>query len=181
MKKILRTFIAGIVLLCLLVNDLLAQEPAFPVPTGNPKQLFYLQRTPDANTVVYEVKYVNNVFDTDDPVHPYWIRYTDNAKVEELTLLQRHFAYGVRTKKTGPDDYTLEFVAYKDIPIILKKEPSGKFAAYVTLNQKEAILEKIYLQINGGSFWSPNVEYAEFTGTDAATGATLVQRFMIKK
>ena len=29
----------------------------FPEPSGNPNQLFYLQRTPNVNTTVYELNY----------------------------------------------------------------------------------------------------------------------------
>ncbi len=44
---------------CLL--PLAAQENKFPVPTGNSKQLFYLQRNHNVNTIVYELNYKNGM------------------------------------------------------------------------------------------------------------------------
>ncbi|RYY12775.1 MAG: DUF4833 domain-containing protein, partial [Chitinophagaceae bacterium] len=70
--------------------------------------------------------------------------------------------------------------AYKDITMTLQKTTAGKYAVFVTIDQKPAILSKVYLQINGGSFWSPDIRYAEFTGADPVTGAVLRQRFDIK-
>jgi Domain of unknown function (DUF4833) len=43
----------------------------FPVPTGIPKQLFYLQRTQNTNTVIYELNIKYGVIDNAEPVHPY--------------------------------------------------------------------------------------------------------------
>ena len=42
-----------------------AQEQAFPVPTGNSKQLFYLQRTHNTNTIVYELNYKDGIIDAE--------------------------------------------------------------------------------------------------------------------
>jgi hypothetical protein len=45
-----------------------AQEIIFPVPTGNSKQLFYLQRTRNINTIVYEPYCKNGMIDPENPV-----------------------------------------------------------------------------------------------------------------
>ena len=48
----------------------------YPIPTGNPNQLFFLQRDPNTNTIVYELNVKSNgELDMDNPVHAYWIRY----------------------------------------------------------------------------------------------------------
>ena len=43
---------------------IIAQEKGFPIPAGNSKQLFYLQRTPNKNTIVYELNYKNGDIDS---------------------------------------------------------------------------------------------------------------------
>ena len=44
-----------LMLLCSLTYLYAAAQEGFPVPAGNAKQLFYLQRTSNTNTIVYEL------------------------------------------------------------------------------------------------------------------------------
>ena len=78
-----------------------AAQDKFPVPTGNPNQLFYLQRTANTNTIICELNYTNNnVLNAEEPVHVFWLRYTDKGQKEELNFIQKKFAYGI---KSTPD------------------------------------------------------------------------------
>jgi hypothetical protein len=55
-----------------------------------------------------------------------------------------------------------------------------KYHIYYPINNKQAILSRIYLGISGGTLFSPNIEYVEFSGTDSETGTELVEREKIK-
>ena len=156
------------------------KEPVFPIPQGNPRQLFYLQRTPNANTIVYELNYKNGELDSNEPVHAFWIRYGERGQRAELSSIQRSFAYGIRSKFLSRDNYELRFLSYKKAVMYLRKAPDKKYYVYVTINQKQAILYCIYLKISGGSFWSPNIEYAELKGTDPDTGTEVSERVKMK-
>jgi hypothetical protein len=46
----------------------------------------------------------------------------------------------------------------------------------MAINQKQCVLTKIFVRIEGGTFWVPNVRYIEVTGTDPATGKTVTER-----
>ena len=85
--------------LCSMALPIIAQEKGFPIPSGNSKQLFYLQRTPNKNTIVYELNYKNGEIDTEEPIHGFWIRYQEDGQREDLNYIQRKFAYGLKTKK----------------------------------------------------------------------------------
>jgi hypothetical protein len=152
-----------------------AQEK-FPVPVGIPNQLFYLQRTPNTNTIICELNYKDNVLVADDPIHVYWIRFEDKGQKEELNFIQKKFAYGIKANLVAKDKYEINFVSYKKFPMILMRGPNNKFNVYGTINQKQAILNRIFVKINGGSFWSPNVEYVEIKGIDPASGKEVVER-----
>ncbi len=78
-----------------------ATSPAdtFPVPKRNAYQLFYLQRQPNTNTIIVDLNVKNGRFDTEDPVHVYWLRYTEEGQKKELNWIQRTFAYGIHAKK----------------------------------------------------------------------------------
>lgn len=156
-----------------------AQEKNFPVPTGNSKQLFYLQRTPNTNTIVYELNYKNGVIDKENPIQEFWIRYQERGQREELSYIQKKFAYGIKTKFISENQYELSIVAYKKYKMYLRQGPDKKFYVYITINQKQAILTRIFLQINGGAFWSPNIEYIDVYGIDPKSRAIVKERLKI--
>lgn len=158
--------------------DLDAQEK-YPVPAADANHLFYLQRTPNTNTIVYELNYKNKILNIKDPVHAFWIRYSERGQKAELNYMQRRFAYGIKSSKISKDKYKLHLASYKKFPMILTKGADDKYNVYATINQKRAILNRIFVKINGGSFWSPKVEYVEIKGIDPATGAEVMERLKI--
>lgn len=155
-----------------------AQEK-FPVPAGNPKQMFYLQRTSNTNTIVYELNYKDGVLDQDDPIHVFWIRYGEKGQKEELNFIQRKFAYGIKANLISQDKYKLNFVSYKKYVMYLMKGADNKYNVYAKINQKHAILDRIFVKINGGSLFSPNIEYVEIKGIDPLTGLEVKERMKI--
>jgi hypothetical protein len=155
-----------------------AQEK-FPVPAVSNNQLFYLQRTSNTNTLIYELNFSNKVLNNEEPVHVYWIRYNDKGQQEELNYIQRKFAYGLKSRAISKDKYQLNFVSYKKFPMYLVKGSDDKYNVFATINQKQAILSRIFVKINGGSFWTPNIEYVEIKGIDPVTGKELIERMKI--
>lgn len=159
-----------------------AAEPAdtvYPKPLGQRNMLFYVQRTPNINTIVYALNVdEKNQLDTKEPVHVFWIRYAEKGQQEELSFIQRRYAYGLKTKDLGNNKYELRFVSYKNLPFYLYKSPKdNQFHVYATVNKKEMILHRIYLQIEGGTFWFPEVKYVEVKGVDPVTGREMTERF----
>lgn len=149
----------------------------FPVPKFNARTQFYVQRTPNTNTIMYELNMKNGVLNEDNPVHVYWIRYTEGGKTQELSYIQRKFAYGVKVSKMAEDKFKLLFAAYDKIPFYLMKSTAGIFHTYVELDGKMVVLKRLYIRIDpGGTFWAPNVKYVEFKGTEVASGKEIVKR-----
>lgn len=157
-----------------------AQAKIFPVPTGNVKQLFYLQRTTNTNTIIYELNYAGTLIDKDDPVHAYWIRYSENGQTEDLNYVQRKFAYGINSKEIGTNKFELTFVSYKKYKMYLMVGSDKQYHIYTTINKRQIILNKIFIQVKGGSFWSPNIEFVELTGLDPITNLPVKERLIIK-
>lgn len=147
-----------------------------PVP-NEPKQLFYLQRDPDDNTVIYQLNAVDGVVDADKPVNSYWIRYAEGGVRKDLNFLQRTMAYGISHKVLNNGDFELRLAAYKDHPLRLGYcEKSGTYKVYTAINGREAVLERIFVRIEGGSMLSPNITYFELSGRDTATLARVTER-----
>jgi hypothetical protein len=57
------------------------------------------------------------------------------------------------------------------------KGGDGKYHIFASIAQKQVILNRIFVKIEGGSFWLPNVLYVELKGTDPETGKEIVDRF----
>ena len=60
----------------------------FPVPKGNPLQLFYLQRTANINTIVCDVNLnAKGVPNPEKPINVYWIVYTEGSAYNQQDKL----------------------------------------------------------------------------------------------
>jgi phosphatidylglycerophosphate synthase len=187
-------FVWALLLSTMASSDVLAQKQkvsvstpvstaadTFPVPPHRSNSLFYLQRTPNTNTIICELNEKNGEPDPDDPVHVLWIRYTEQKQRQELNFIQRHFAYGINSKALGNGAYELHFVSYKKIAMYLRKSPAdNQHHVFVNIDNKQMLLSRVFIKINpGGTFWSPNVEYFEFKGIDTSNGKELSQRVKI--
>lgn len=158
------------------VITLFAQVTNFPTPSGIPNQLFYLQRTPNTNTIICELNAEKGEINEEEPVHVYWLRYQEKGQRQELNFIQRKFAYGMKFKKLSENRYEIHFVSYKKQKMYLQIGADKLYHVFAIINQKAAILSRLYLHINGGTFWAPNVEYIELTGIDPSTRQVVKER-----
>lgn len=161
------------------VSTAIEPQDTFPVPAGNPLQLFYLQRTANTNTIICELNYdKTGKLNEESPVHVFWIRYPEGGMRKELNYIQRVFAYGIRAQRLANGSYKLNFVSYKKQTFTLMPSPKdNKYRVYATINQKQAQLTRLFVKVDGGTFWSPNVVYMEMKGIDVATGKEVMERF----
>lgn len=150
-----------------------------PVPKER-NQLFYLQRDPDINTIVYTLNIQDGKLDTSNPVLSYWIRYADRGQTEKLSFIQRKMAYGISHKEIEPGVYELHLQAYKPLKIILSaSKNTGKYQAVVKIENDEIVLNSIFVRITGGSFFKPNVKYVEIVGHNRKNGKKTAHRFKV--
>ncbi|MFC3562625.1 DUF4833 domain-containing protein [Pedobacter jamesrossensis] len=162
-----------------------AQDPSpitFPVPKDITNQLFYLQRDPNTNTIICQLNVdKHGEVNTTNPVNVFWMRYDDNGEKKELSYIQRKFAYGILTKNFGNGQFELRFTSHKKLPMYLNKSAADKrYHVFATINNKKVQVERIFLRIEGGSFWLPNVKYVEIKGFDAnQPSKVLVERIKI--
>lgn len=153
---------------------------SFPVPRNIPNQLFYLQRDPNPNTIICTLNLKNGQLDKRDPVHVFWIRYTEQSQPKALSYLQRTFAYGIKARALSNEEYELNFVSYKKFLLrLVKSERVPGYQVYANVNQKRVILRRLYLHIEGGTLWKPNVKYIQVEGINASTGESTVERLLV--
>ncbi|HQV75172.1 MAG: DUF4833 domain-containing protein [Flavobacteriales bacterium] len=150
----------------------------FTVP-NEPNMLFYIQRSVNENTIIYALKLKpDGSINSKDPVDVYWRRYQEDGRREELDFVQRTFVYGLRTKDLG-DKIELRCIGFDKMPVYVYKNGAGTAArhAMVVVNEKLMLLDRVFIQINGGTYWFPNVEYAEFSGSDPVNGAPISELY----
>jgi hypothetical protein len=171
----------------LLSQDTLAQggpnikqpdfEHSLPTPRGN-NLLFFLQRNPDANTVIYELNLnADGQLNKANPVKSSWIRYAEDGSTKALSLVEQKFAYGIKCKALENDVYEIRLVAYKSMPLYLKKtESDDRYRIYIKDQGKDFLLKRVFVRVNGGTFWYPKVEYIDLITASSPTGIELLRR-----
>ncbi len=162
-----------------------AQE-GLPVPKDGKNRLFYLQRDPNSNTVIYDMNYLaDGAVDITKPVHAYWIKYTKGGSTEELLPIEEKLAYGViaQPMDDAGNAYKINIAAYKKIDITVKqdKKDGKKYNAYVTANGKNIRLSKIFLHLDNPASFKPTILYIEFTGKDEKTGKLVTEKVIPAK
>ncbi len=157
-------------------------QDTFPVPRNVENLMFYIQRTPNTNTICYMLNLTPaGVLDEDEPIKTFWLRYaTEGGVRKDLNFIQRKFAYGVKVKKLGKDNYEVRSVAYQKRPLYLRKATDSRYYMFASINGKQSVLNRIFIRIDpGGTFWSPNVIYIELKGHVAATGEPVTERIKV--
>ena len=151
----------------------------FPTPPESPNRLFYIQRSSNANAVIYDANLLpNKNLNSKNPVHTYWIRYSEKGQKEELSTIQRTLAYGLYTNKiVGEDDsYEGYFLAYRKRKFVVKLQPDGTPIALFPINGKMQILKRVFVNVNDEGFM-PSVNYIELFGKDQVSGKDIYERF----
>jgi hypothetical protein len=156
----------------------LADPDTFPVPGREvPGLLFYIQRDPNTNTIVYELNQnKQGQIVEKEPVHTFWVRYPEGGVRRDLNYLQRKFAYGINARPIGNGDFELRSVAYSKLPLYLRRDVKNKYHVYADIGNRKCILNRVFIRIDGGTFWSPNVLYIELKGTEISSGKIITQR-----
>jgi hypothetical protein len=165
--------------LTLMACRILAQE-GYPTPPLSKQNLFYIQRSGNTNTIVYDANVIgNNKISTAKPVDIYWIRYTNGGAKEGLTFIQRNLAYGLSLKHLGENKYEFNFVSYSKMKFLMYIDAGGKPCAKLQVNGKQMVIRRIFIAIEESSRWTlaPKVQYVEFFGTDPWNGRSMYEKF----
>ncbi len=137
----------------------------FPLPKDG-GQVFYIQRSPNANTVVYATKVTNGQIDTKSPVIAYWRRFNTDGGVKGLKSLERRMAYGVSAKAKGDGTYRVTFKALPSMTTVLRMD-KGRPALFAQMGESEARLVYAYLEVDDGGLL-PRVTGLKLVGKTAA-------------
>ncbi|WP_172805250.1 DUF4833 domain-containing protein [Aquiflexum balticum] len=147
----------------LILNLVLWQIPD-TIPEAN-QHLFFIERSKDSNVIYYDLNQDDlGKLDKDNPIQIYWIKNEKGGKKESLTWIQNKYAYGLKFLKKDAEEVVFQFAPYDKKVFVLKKDYSGVFRIFSDTSQEEMYLEKIFIQIDGGTFWFPKISYVSLQG-----------------
>ncbi len=146
-------------------RDVSAEMPVFrsefPKP-DDPAQIFYIQRSPNSNTVVYATRVENGRIDPEQPVLAYWRRYNTTGEARALKAMERRLAYGASASRQSDDSYKVTFKALESLTATLRLE-NGRPALFRDMGGTEARLVYAYLEVDEGGLF-PKVTELSLVG-----------------
>ena len=129
------------------------------------EHLFFIERSMNKNIVYYDVcQNDSNKLCQSNPVTAYWI--LDGGKKEGLSSLEKKYAFGINAIKAmdlQDDIFKFSIAACSKYTISVEKI-DGKYRAVTSINNREIVLEKVYVNTKAGLFGMPKVSYIDYTG-----------------
>jgi uncharacterized protein DUF4833 len=149
------------------------ERPDFPLPK-DPLQLFFLQRSMNANTIVYAVRLdESGKINPRSPIDVYWRRFQGGGERKELGMLERNLAFGVNTRKgENPGEYLIEFKALKGRFMTLSLNEAGSPRLTGMMGDRMVKPQYIFVDLAEGGL-IPKVKYLYLHGLDLETGQAL--------
>jgi len=155
-------------------------RPEFKVP-DEPNQLFYVQRSPNSNTVVYAARLdAQGNFDSRAPVEAYWRKFNIDGSRQPLNFMERMMAYGVRLsgRKDGqPASFTIAALPQRRLTLSLDAQHRPQ--ATMTIASRTVRIAYVYLHVVESGLM-PSVPALDIFGIDTSTGKA-VHEHLIQK
>ncbi len=161
-------------------EQLVRIRPEFKIP-DEPNQLFYVQRSPNSNTVIYAARLdAQGNINRADPVDAFWRKFNiDGAKVG-LNFIERAMAYGAHADRAPagkPITFTIAALPERKLTLVLedKKHPE----ALMQIGDHSVKVAYVYLQVVDGGL-TPSVPSLDILGTDIASGKAIHEHLIQK-
>jgi len=133
---------------------------SYPVPQKTNKLLFYLQRSHNKNTIVYELNTLpDGTVDVKTPIRVSWIRFEEGGKRAELSFIQRR-AFGVKCRLADKLDkseksFIVQFNNFNKRDIRLVKTATGTYFALMKIDNETAELEDVFIKAENNAIGLP--------------------------
>lgn len=156
--------------LALLTFALMTAPAVVCAAQTGPQSLFKIERSKNANIIQYDAQIGSDgKLLKKEPVIGYWIRLAEQGQVQQLSWVQRTFAFGFSAEyHRDSDTATIDMVADIGQPITVKRV-EGKYLAVIDFEGQPSQLERIFIQAHGKGI-SVTVEYVEIFGVDLKSG-----------
>lgn len=163
-----------VVLMGLILNEV--TNPSFAYGSEKDKNyLFKIERSRDADVVIYEANLKEDgSLNQENPVRGYWEKLTDDGRIEPLSKAQNSLSYGLKFLDVTSFETEFQLVAFEQ-PMTLKKNTDGEYKVYVSVDNQEMEVERIYIRFSNKSYWFPKVGRVELYTKTANTREILAK------
>jgi hypothetical protein len=152
-------------------------RPEFKIP-DEPNQLFYVQRSPNANTVIYAAKL--DAQGNPDGVEAFWRKFNIDGSKQPLNFIERMMAYGVRVDAHKPGQpLTFTIAALPERKLTLGLDAQHRPQATMQIGGHTVRVAYVYLQVVEGGLM-PSVPSLDVLGTDIASGKAIHEHLIQK-
>lgn len=154
-------------------TEIVRLRPEFKIP-DEPGQLFYVQRSPNSNTVIYVAKLdAQGNFDSRSPVDAFWRKFNIDGSRQKLNFIERMMAYGVKldARRAG-QPITFTIAALPDRKLTLGLDAQHRPEARMQIGNHTVKVAYVYLQVVDSGL-VPSVPSLDIMGTDIASGKAI--------
>jgi len=132
--------------------------------------LFHIERSKNANIVQYDAQVAaDGKLNKKEPVVGYWIRLNEQGQKQELSWIQKTFAFGFDVKLDKDREAALLNMK-ADVGEAIKIVREGNiYRATITIDGAPSYFEKMYIDATRDGM-SLDVRYVELFGNDMKTG-----------
>ncbi len=150
----------------------------YPAPKQTENRLFYLQRSTNTNTVIYDAQLNGGHYNTNTPIDAYWLMYARNGEREELNFFEQQRAYGIKYEKVeqGTIQFYLKAYPKRKIKAVIN---NGQPQAFMVINQQLARLNKVFIQTRDNQGMFPAVKHIDLFGTNIKTNTPVFERIAL--
>ena len=152
-----------------------ALRPEFKTP-DEPNQLFYVQRSPNSNTVIYAAKL--DAQGNPQDVEAFWRKFNIDGSKQPLNFIERAMAYGVKMQsRKAPITFTI--AALPERKLALGVDAQHHPQALMQIGTHTVKVAYVYLQVVEGGLM-PSVPSLDVLGTDIASGKAIHEHLIQK-
>lgn len=146
-------------------------KPNYPIPT-EPRQVFYVERSSNSNTVVYCANLdKDGKLDKSEPIVAYWRWYNVDGHKKGLNFAERMLAYGIKSvKHDGPNGaFSFKIAAMPERTLYIGLDARGEPEVFGKLAEHWVKLDYVYLLVDDHGLM-PDVPELDLFGIDRTTG-----------
>ena len=150
---------------------------SIPMVASHPNQtctIFKIERSRNSEKVVYAINhYGNGKIDMQHPIKVYW---EAGKEIKPLTFIQKKYSYGIILKECNSKEISFSIKALPEQEFLIKEIEDEGFKAFISINQKPSVVEKIFIQFKEGTTRSPDITYVEMVANCCENNEIITKR-----
>ncbi|KXK37601.1 MAG: CDP-alcohol phosphatidyltransferase [Bacteroidetes bacterium OLB9] len=153
----------------------------YPIVEDYDELLFYIQRSQNYNTVIYEINMLpGHTLNLNKPISISWLKHT-NGEFEDkqpLNYIQKKLAYGYQHRIISEDLIEFRIVSCEALRFFIAKNKNNRFRVFFNDNGENIELISVFVYAEDlGVF--PQVKSAEIFGRYSTSGASFYKKIVL--